>query len=526
MATKPTQFSELQKLLINVAENKCDAFINAHINKNWPTQESEANPIPSTLPEFDVEAGENDVYYNKVVFLKKYNTIYTKGTFFGNTWDLQNSISANGITVKYDPTQNKIVTTVDAAKYSDGAWSGTMTNVVDAQSVKDYVDDFVKTAVDAAAVTAMEYKGGLTQAGFDAFANAEDKQLLDGNVWVAEEVITISATVKAEKGDTIIVHYDESLENKLDYVVIERNVDNTVTASGNFTQNQILVAADNKQTAQTTGYFLGSDVTEYTAFGTANTLATEAGTAAYVVGKLGELNAEVTYNANVNNYVSYAYNQTDGLITYVNIDLKVAEYTYTAGSEGTLSTFTYNNDADSYGLIDHEILNNYMSYVSDAIGALDMDHSVTTLTEVDNDYLKVEENSGADDDNDYNYAISLNVVNLSDVVGMTYDETTGTWVAPEGSSLKNGLANAADVANELISDEKVIAAALNDHEARIDTLEDFVGDINGTIQDQLVIGDVTVNGLQVEETTYGLVNTTLLVSVINALDPWGEYTGE
>lgn len=521
-----TQFSDLQKLLINVKFDKCDAFINAHINDTWPITETEDNPRPSTLPEFDVEAGENDVYYNKVVFLQKYNTIYTKGTFFGNTWDLiqdlQNGISANGITVKYNPNATNgpaIETTVDPAKYDkDSDTWDKPSNVVTGSTVKEYVDAKVADAV-AEATAAMNYRGQITEANFDD----KKSKASNGDVYVVDGDFTIGTGENAEKvedGD-LVIFAKEGTEDAT-YTIVQKNLDGAVTAASNFTANQILVAAGNNKTSYTTGYSTGG-ATFATTGDTSYILATEKATAAYVVGKLGELDASVTYNANVNNYVSYAYNQTDGLITYVNIGLKVAEYTYTAGSEGTLSTFTYNNDADSYGLIDHEILNNYMSYVSDAIGALDMDHSVTTLTEVDNDYLKVEENSGADDDNDYNYAISLNVVNLSDVVGMTYDETTGTWVAPEGSSLKNGLANAADVANELISDEKVIAAALNDHEARIDALEDFVGDINGTIQDQLVIGEVTVDGLIATKTNDGLVNADLLVSVINALDPWQDY---
>lgn len=534
-----TQFSELQKLLINVGKGKCDVFIKKHVNAAWegPTETGE-------LPVFNIDAGINDVYYNKIVFLQDYNAIYTKGTFFGYNGDLKASfeasfedlveglktgLSANGITVKYNPNATDgpaIETTVEAAKYNKDSdtWDNP-DNVVTASEVQTYVEDYVKTAVDAAAVTAMEYKGGLTQAGFDAFANVEDKKSLDGNVYVADEQITLKPATEtekaviAEKGDTIIVHcYKKDEVDTLDYVVIERNVDNTVTASGNFKQNQILVAADNNQTAQTTGYFLGSDATTYTAFGTQNTLATEVATAAYVVGKLGELDASVTYNANVNNYVSYSYNQTDGLITYVNVGLKVAEYTYTEASEDTPATFTYN----TYGLIDHNVLNDAISYLDGKIDAVDCE--VTTLTTVaDSDYFSVTEDSTDKTDNDRNYTIELNVVSLGDAVGMTYDEATGKWSAPKGSSAVNGLASAADVANELVSDEKVIAAALNDHEGRLDVLEAFADDINGTIQNQLVIGEVTVDGLTATPTKEGLVNVQLLVDVINALDPWEDY---
>lgn len=524
-----TQFSDLQKLLINVAEGKCDAFIKAHVNAAWDGTASE-------LPSFT--AAETDAYYNKVVFLKKYNAIYTKGTFFGYNGDLRanlkNGISANGITVKYNPDATNgpaIETTVVAATYNKDSdtWDN-IDNVVTASEVQTYVKDYVKTAVDAAAVTAMEYKGGLTQTGFDAFASVPDKKSLDGNVYVADEQITVKPATEtekaviAEKGDTIIVHcYKKDEVDTLDYVVIERNVDNTVTASGNFTQNQILVAADNKQTAQTTGYFLGSDATAYTAFGTQNTLATEVATAAYVVGKLGELDASVTYNANVNNYVSYSYNQTDGLITYVNVGLKVAEYTYTAGSEDTPATFTYN----TYGLIDHIILNDYITYVGDQITQLqeyvdNVDHSYITVAH-SGDYVTVTPELTTPGSNDYTYTVSVVTKTLGDAVGMTLG-ADGKWYAPDGITVvEDGLATAADVANELVNDEKVIAAALNDHEARLNVLEAFADDINGTIQDQLVIGEVTVTGLTAEATTPGLVNAELLANVINALDPWQDY---
>lgn len=53
-------------------------------------------------------------------------------------------------------------------------------------------------------------------------------------------------------------------------------------------------------------------------------------------------------------------------------------------------------------------------------------------------------------------------------VGITFEN--GTWTAGTATS-DTGLATAADVATEIANDELVIAAALNDHEARIQTAE-------------------------------------------------------
>jgi hypothetical protein len=449
MATTNTQFSELQKLLINVAENKCDAFINAHINNTWPIQESEENPRPSELPEFT--AGKNDAYYNKVVFLQKYNAIYTKGAFFGNTWDLiedlKTGVTEKGITVKYDPDQNAIVTTVNAATYNTDTktWGDdTIDNVVTGSTVKTYVDDKFKDAI-AQAAAAMDFKGPIDSAtNFKKIQNSAN----NGDVYVVTKTFTIGTVEEGnqelfEENDSIIFWIDKGIKK---YTVIQKNLDNAVEKNPEWSgiipdgvEKVALATGSNKikPSDKTIGGATFADT------GNSTILATEAGV---------------------------------------------------------------------------------ISYVTGAIGALDMDHSVTTLTTVaGDDYLSVTENSGNDSDNDYNYTIGLNVVNLGDAVGMTYDETTGKWSAPEGSTAVNGLASAADVANELVSDEKVIAAALNDHEARIDALEDFVGDINGTIQDQLVIGDVTVDGLKAKVAEAGLVNTQLLVDVINALDPWEDY---
>ena len=55
-------------------------------------------------------------------------------------------------------------------------------------------------------------------------------------------------------------------------------------------------------------------------------------------------------------------------------------------------------------------------------------------------------------------------------VGLTKDGETGKWKAGTNNNA-TGLATAADVAGEIVSDEEVIASALNDHEERLKNVE-------------------------------------------------------
>lgn len=59
---------------------------------------------------------------------------------------------------------------------------------------------------------------------------------------------------------------------------------------------------------------------------------------------------------------------------------------------------------------------------------------------------------------------------LGEAVGLTKNED-GEWVAANGTISNDGLATAADVAAEMVADEEVVAAALNDHEGRLQDLE-------------------------------------------------------
>lgn len=68
-----------------------------------------------------------------------------------------------------------------------------------------------------------------------------------------------------------------------------------------------------------------------------------------------------------------------------------------------------------------------------------------------------------------NHAVEIKTTPLN-TVGLTKTEA-GKWQAGAADAKSTGLATAADVAAEIVSDEEVIATALNDHETRLHTVE-------------------------------------------------------
>lgn len=68
-----------------------------------------------------------------------------------------------------------------------------------------------------------------------------------------------------------------------------------------------------------------------------------------------------------------------------------------------------------------------------------------------------------------NHEVEIKTTALN-TVGLTKTET-GKWQAGTADTKSTGLATAADVAAEIVSDEQVIATALNDHENRLKTVE-------------------------------------------------------
>lgn len=68
-----------------------------------------------------------------------------------------------------------------------------------------------------------------------------------------------------------------------------------------------------------------------------------------------------------------------------------------------------------------------------------------------------------------NHEVEIKTTALN-TVGLTKSEA-GKWVAGTADQTSTGLAGAADVAAEIVADEEVIAAALNDHENRLTKVE-------------------------------------------------------
>ena len=69
-----------------------------------------------------------------------------------------------------------------------------------------------------------------------------------------------------------------------------------------------------------------------------------------------------------------------------------------------------------------------------------------------------------------NHAVEVKTTALN-TVGLTKNTDSGKWEAGKTDAKSTGLATAADVAAEIVSDEEVIATALNDHENRLKSVE-------------------------------------------------------
>lgn len=145
---------------------------------------------------------------------------------------------------------------------------------------------------------------------------------------------------------------------------------------------------------------------------------------------------------------------------------------------------------------------------------------------------------------DDKHTISIKTSSLGDV-GL--EKTSTGWQAGSTNSA-TGLATAADVAAELVADEEVIAAALNEHESRLLDVEDAVQNLDNSVttiatstvdtekSDYVTITDAAdplsndhTYTLKVQEASHsagtltdGLVNSTVLNDVLG--DLWESYS--
>lgn len=151
------------------------------------------------------------------------------------------------------------------------------------------------------------------------------------------------------------------------------------------------------------------------------------------------------------------YKQENGKVTISDVSVTETSALFTPAAENTSANLSVTSAS---ALLTGESISVIKNYV-DAVALANQE-----AIEINNDssaYLTV------DASNDH--LIGVKVTTLGEAVGLTKSEN-GTWVTPEGVTVvAPGLATAADVAAEIVADERVIAAALNEHEIAIKGLE-------------------------------------------------------
>ena len=176
------------------------------------------------------------------------------------------------------------------------------------------------------------------------------------------------------------------------------------------------------------------------------------------------------------------YKQENGKVTISDVSVTQTSAVFTGATQDASANLSVTNAS---ALLTGESISAIKNYV-DAVALANQE-----AIEINNDssaYLTV------DASNDH--LIGVKVTTLGDAVGLTKNQE-GTWVTPEGvTTVAPGLATAADVAAEIVADEKVIAAALNEHELAINALEGkkiTVSSTTGNITD-LSTGSTVADG--------------------------------
>ena len=205
---------------------------------------------------------------------------------------------------------------------------------------------------------------------------------------------------------------------------------------------------------------------------------------------------DVTDTSVGNGNVVVTYKQENGKVTISDVSVTETSALFTPAAENTSANLSV---GDASALLTGESISAIKNYV-DAV-ALANQEEITIKTGSE-DYLEVSP------DNDHE--IGVKVTTLGEAVGLTKNNE-GKWVTPEGvTAVAPGLATAADVAAEIVADEKVIAAALNEHEIAINALEDkqiTVSSTTGNITDlstgsTAASGSLTVNGSIINTNNY------------------------
>lgn len=198
-----------------------------------------------------------------------------------------------------------------------------------------------------------------------------------------------------------------------------------------------------------------------------------------------------------NGNVVVKYKQENGKVTISDVSVTETSAVFTEATQDTSANLSV--AANTSALLTGESISAIKNYV-DAVAAANQE--AITINNDSSAYLTV------DASNDH--LIGVNVTTLGEAVGLTKNNE-GKWVTPEGvATVAPGLATAADVAAEIVADEKVIAAALNEHELAINALESkeiTVTHSTGNITDlstgsTVADGSLIVDGSIITSNTY------------------------
>ena len=148
-------------------------------------------------------------------------------------------------------------------------------------------------------------------------------------------------------------------------------------------------------------------------------------------------------------------------VTGANVSAQIASLASSIKSASTSANSAITDAINKLDVTDTAVDGKYVSAVSETDGKI-------TVTRADLPTLSVK--TGSEQFaavNNHEVEIKTTALNT---VGLTKTEA-GKWQAGTVDAQSTGLATAADVAAEIVSDEEVIATALNDHENRLKTVE-------------------------------------------------------
>ena len=148
-------------------------------------------------------------------------------------------------------------------------------------------------------------------------------------------------------------------------------------------------------------------------------------------------------------------------VTGANVSAQIASLASSIKSASTSANSAITDAINKLDVTDTAVTGQYVSAVSETDGKI-------TVTRADLPTLSVK--AGSEQFaavNNHEVEIKTTALNT---VGLTKTES-GKWQAGTADAKSTGLATAADVAAEIVSDETVIATALNDHETRLKTVE-------------------------------------------------------